>query len=52
MMQSTWHIVKTQCRAANAFAAWRILGYLKVRMQIGSWLEWVNTIDLPVSHED
>lgn len=37
-------------RAANAFVALKMLGYEKVRMYPGSWGEWGNNIDLPVSH--
>jgi thiosulfate/3-mercaptopyruvate sulfurtransferase len=37
-------------RAANTFVALKILGYEKVRMSLGSWGEWGNKFDLPVSH--
>jgi thiosulfate/3-mercaptopyruvate sulfurtransferase len=36
-------------RAANAFVALKTLGYKKVKMYIGSWGEWGNRLDLPVS---
>ncbi len=36
-------------RAANAFIALNLLGYKKVKMYLGSWGEWGNRIDLPVS---
>ncbi len=36
-------------RAANAFIALKMLGYDKVKMYLGSWGEWGNRIDLPVS---
>jgi thiosulfate/3-mercaptopyruvate sulfurtransferase len=36
-------------RAANAFLALKILGYKKVRMYLGSWGEWGNRLELPVS---
>ena len=39
-------------RAANTFLALKILGYKKVRMYLGSWGEWGNNLDLPVSHEN
>ena len=38
-------------RAANAFVALKILGYKKVKLYLGSWGEWGNRLDLPVSHE-
>ena len=37
-------------RAANAFLALKLLGYAKVRMYLGSWGEWGNKLDLPVSN--
>ena len=37
-------------RAANTFVALKILGYKKVRIYLGSWGEWGNNLDLPVSH--
>lgn len=36
-------------RAANAFIALNLLGYEKVKMYLGSWGEWGNRMDLPVS---
>jgi thiosulfate/3-mercaptopyruvate sulfurtransferase len=36
-------------RAANALIALKLLGYNKVKMYLGSWGEWGNSIDLPVS---
>ena len=36
-------------RAANAFMVLKILGYKNVKMYLGSWGEWGNRIDLPVS---
>jgi len=36
-------------RAANAFIVLKLLGYNKVKMYLGSWGEWGNRIDLPVS---
>jgi thiosulfate/3-mercaptopyruvate sulfurtransferase len=46
--------VTTYCqggyRAANTFVALKMLGYKKVRMYLGSWGEWGNNVDLPVSH--
>jgi len=35
-------------RAANAFLAFKMLGYKKVKMYLGSWGEWGNRLDLPV----
>ena len=37
-------------RAANAFLALKLLGYKKVKMYLGSWGEWGNKPDLPVSN--
>lgn len=37
-------------RAANSFVALKILGYKKVKMYLGSWGEWGNKFDLPVSN--
>jgi thiosulfate/3-mercaptopyruvate sulfurtransferase len=39
-------------RAANTFVAFKTLGYKKVKMYIGSWGEWGNSIELPVSNEN
>lgn len=36
-------------RAANSFVALKLLGYAKVKMYLGSWGEWGNKPDLPVS---
>ena len=36
-------------RAANAFMVLKILGYKNVKMYLGSWGEWGNRLDLPVS---
>lgn len=36
-------------RAANSFVALKMLGYKNVRMYLGSWGEWGNKPDLPVS---
>jgi thiosulfate/3-mercaptopyruvate sulfurtransferase len=36
-------------RAANTFVVLKLLGYEKVKMYLGSWGEWGNRIDLPVS---
>lgn len=38
-------------RAANAFLVLKMLGYKKVKMYLGSWGEWGNKFDLPVSVE-
>jgi thiosulfate/3-mercaptopyruvate sulfurtransferase len=35
-------------RAANAFLVFKMLGYKKVKMYLGSWGEWGNRLDLPV----
>ena len=39
-------------RAANAFLVLKMLGYKKVKMYLGSWGEWGNRNDLPVSNMD
>lgn len=36
-------------RAANAFLVLKMLGYKNVKMYLGSWGEWANRLDLPVS---
>ena len=36
-------------RAANTFLVLKMLGYKNVKMYLGSWGEWGNRIDLPVS---
>ena len=36
-------------RAANAFIVLKMLGYNNVKMYLGSWGEWGNNFDLPVS---
>lgn len=36
-------------RAANTFIVLKLLGYNKVKMYLGSWGEWGNRFDLPVS---
>jgi thiosulfate/3-mercaptopyruvate sulfurtransferase len=36
-------------RAANAFLVMKMLGYQRVKMYLGSWGEWANRLDLPVS---
>lgn len=36
-------------RAANAFLVLKLLGYKNVKMYLGSWGEWGNRLDLPVS---
>jgi thiosulfate/3-mercaptopyruvate sulfurtransferase len=36
-------------RAANAFLVMKMLGYKRVKMYLGSWGEWANRLDLPVS---
>ena len=49
-------LVITYCqggyRAANAFIALKLLGYDNVKMYLGSWGEWGNKVDLPVSNGD
>ena len=37
-------------RAANSFVALKMLGYKKVKLYLGSWGEWGNKLDLPVSN--
>ncbi len=37
-------------RAANAFLVLKLLGYNRVKMYLGSWGEWGNRLDLPVSN--
>jgi thiosulfate/3-mercaptopyruvate sulfurtransferase len=39
-------------RAANTFVALKSLGYEKVRVYLGSWGEWGNNLNLPVSIEN
>jgi thiosulfate/3-mercaptopyruvate sulfurtransferase len=39
-------------RAANTFLVLKLLGYDKVKMYLGSWGEWGNRLDLPVSIEE
>jgi thiosulfate/3-mercaptopyruvate sulfurtransferase len=36
-------------RAANSFVVLKMLGYKKVKMYLGSWGEWGNRINFPVS---
>ncbi len=36
-------------RAANSFVVLKKLGYKKVKMYLGSWGEWGNRLDLPIS---
>jgi thiosulfate/3-mercaptopyruvate sulfurtransferase len=38
-------------RAANSFVALKMLGYKNVRMYLGSWGEWGNRPELPVSRK-
>jgi thiosulfate/3-mercaptopyruvate sulfurtransferase len=35
-------------RAANAFLAFKMLGYTEVKMYLGSWGEWGNRLDFPI----
>jgi thiosulfate/3-mercaptopyruvate sulfurtransferase len=37
-------------RAANAFIVMKMLGYNNVKMYLGSWGEWGNSLHLPVSN--
>lgn len=39
-------------RAANAFLVFKMLGYKKVKMYLGSWGEWGNKLNLPVREGD
>lgn len=36
-------------RAANTFLVLKMLGYKNVKMYLGSWGEWGNRLDLPIS---
>ncbi|MEX0911247.1 MAG: rhodanese-like domain-containing protein, partial [Nitrosopumilaceae archaeon] len=36
-------------RAANSFLALKKLGFKNVKVYVGSWGEWGNRLDLPVS---
>jgi thiosulfate/3-mercaptopyruvate sulfurtransferase len=38
-------------RAANSFLVLKMLGYKNVRMYLGSWGEWGNEPELPVSRK-
>ena len=38
-------------RAANTFVVLKILGYKRVRMYLGSWGEWGNKPELPVTRK-
>ncbi len=38
-------------RAANSFVVLKMLGYKNVKMYLGSWGEWGNKLDLPVSRK-
>jgi thiosulfate/3-mercaptopyruvate sulfurtransferase len=37
-------------RAAHSYLALRLLGYPRVRNYIGSWKEWGDRVDLPITH--
>jgi thiosulfate/3-mercaptopyruvate sulfurtransferase len=39
-------------RAANAFLVFKMLGYKRVKMYLGSWGEWGNRLDLPISKQN
>jgi thiosulfate/3-mercaptopyruvate sulfurtransferase len=49
-------LVITYCqggyRGANAFLVFKMLGYKKVKMYLGSWGEWGNRLDFPVQDGD
>lgn len=38
-------------RAANAFVVLKMLGYKNVKMYLGSWGEWGNSINLPYTYK-